>query len=92
MAVTNGFDLIGTDLYIVVNGERVAKFNSTVVSIMSGVTLDSPTLTESGASVSAGTQVSKINDVTSGLTTDTNCRATLASVIDALEAFGISAT
>lgn len=92
MAVTNGFELVGSDLFIVADGTRVAKFNPTVISILSGVTLDAATLQAGGSAVAAGAQVSNIEDVTGGSTTDTNARTTIASIIDALEAFGISAT
>ena len=44
-----------------------------------------------GAVVASGTQVLKINDPSGGATTDVEARTAINAIIDALEAFGISA-
>lgn len=44
-----------------------------------------------GAVVASGTQAAKINDPTGGATTDAEARTAINAIIDALEAFGISA-
>jgi hypothetical protein len=49
-------------------------------------------LAGSGAIVASGTQASKINDPTGGTTVDTEARTAIGAIIDALEAFGISAS
>lgn len=45
-----------------------------------------------GAVVASGTQASKINDPSGGATTDAEARTAINAIIDALEAFGISAS
>ena len=45
-----------------------------------------------GKAVPSGTQVAKIADPTGGATTDTQARTAINQIIDALEAFGISAS
>lgn len=45
-----------------------------------------------GAAVASGTQAAKINDPSGGATTDAEARTAINAIIDALEAFGISAT
>lgn len=44
-----------------------------------------------GTAATPVTTQAKINDATGGATTDTQARAAIASIIDALEAFGITA-
>lgn len=46
-------------------------------------------LTGAGAVVASGTPVTHIADPAGGSTTDTEARAAIAEIIDALEAFGI---
>lgn len=51
----------------------------------------SGTLMGSGVTVATGTQASAIADPTGGATTDAEARTAIASIINALEAFGIVA-
>lgn len=46
----------------------------------------------SGKRIAYGTQQAKIFDPSGGTTEDTQARAAIAAIIDALEAFGITAT
>lgn len=48
-------------------------------------------LDNAGAVVASGTQAALIADATGGTTTDAEARAAIASIIDALQAFGIVA-
>lgn len=82
--------------------------SATEINILDGVTattaelniLDGVTATASeinkldgvGAAVASGTQAAKINDPSGGATTDAEARTAINAIIDALEAFGISAT
>ena len=50
------------------------------------------TITSGGDAVPAGTQVAKINDPAGGATPDAEARTAINAIIDALEAFGISAS
>lgn len=49
-------------------------------------------LTVGGNAVASGTQAAKINDPSGGATTDAEARTAINAIIDALEAFGISAS
>lgn len=50
------------------------------------------TVSVDGDSVASGTQVAKIADPAGGATTDAEARTAIGKIIDALEAFGISAS
>lgn len=50
------------------------------------------TVTSNGNTVPAGTQAAKINDPSGGATTDAEARTAINAIIDALEAFGITAS
>lgn len=49
-------------------------------------------LTTAGDAVASGTQAAKINDPAGGATVDAEARTAINAIIDALEAFGISAS
>lgn len=49
-------------------------------------------ITAGAGAVPAGTPVAKINDPSGGATTDSQARTAINAIIDALEAFGISAS
>lgn len=65
------------------------------INILDGVTANKDELNKldgAGAVVASGTQASKINDPSGGTTVDAEARTAINAIIDALEAFGISAS
>ena len=65
------------------------------INILDGVTATASEINKLdgvGAVVASGTQAAKINDPSGGATTDAEARTAINAIIDALEAFGISAT
>lgn len=65
------------------------------LNILDGVTATASEINKLdgvGAAVASGTQAAKINDPSGGATTDAEARTAINAIIDALEAFGISAT
>lgn len=61
------------------------------MNVTGDLTVDG-SITAGGDVVPAGTQVAKINDPSGGATTDAEARTAINAIIDALEAFGISAS
>jgi hypothetical protein len=64
------------------------------LNILTGVTATTSEinkLVDVGTLVASGTQALKIEDPDGGATVDTEARAAITAIIDALEAFGISA-
>ena len=92
MPVQDGWEPFPGGVRLRVGGTIVAMLTTNAIALETGKTLDAPAIKTNRGNVAAGTQVSKIADPAAGGTTDTELRAAAASVIDALEAFGISAT
>jgi len=80
----------------------MVKFRRKVRVPTSGLVIGGTTVTSTaaelnkldgaGAAVASGTQASKINDPSGGATQDAEARTAINAIIDALEAFGISAS
>lgn len=65
------------------------------LNTLDGVTASAAELNKldgAGAVVASGTQTALIDDASGGATVDAEARAAIASIIDALQAFGITAT
>lgn len=76
------------------NGTAVTS-TAAELNILDGVTATAAEINKLdgvGAAVASGTQAAKINDPSGGATVDTEARTAINSIIDALEAFGISAS
>jgi hypothetical protein len=92
MSVENGWEVVGGLLHLRVGGVTVATLTSDAMTFVGGKTLSAPSVNRGGSGAAAGTQAAKINDPSGGVTQDANARTAINSIIDALEAFGISAT
>jgi hypothetical protein len=88
----SGWEYYPGGMRIRVDGTVLAVVTPSALSLEAGKTLTAPTIKQGGSDIAAGTQVSKISDPSGGGTVDTELRTAINAVIDALEAFGISAT
>lgn len=94
----SGFIEVDGVLQIWADDEHIANLTSEGFAMVGSKEMKAGTLKGSGGNAVwhagnlAGTKASKINDVAGGQTVDTNARAKIATIIDALEAFGVSAT
>ncbi len=69
-------------------GDRALVLDGTAVTATAA---EINKLASSGAVVASGTQEAAISDPSGGATTDAEARAAINDIIDALEAFGITA-
>ena len=95
----NGFIPNGSTLEIWADDVHIANLSSGGFMMVGGKTMAAGTLKGAGgkavwhAGNLTGTKASKINDTTGGAAIsaiDTNLRATVNTIINALEAFGVS--
>lgn len=79
----------------IVDSAHTGKADPDALSLLSDITATASEINKLdgvGATVASGTQAAKINDPSGGATTDAEARTAINAIIDALEAFGISAT
>lgn len=79
----------------IVDSAGTGKADPVALALLSDITASAAEINKLdgvGAVVASGTQAAKINDPSGGATTDAEARTAINAIIDALEAFGISAT
>ena len=91
MPVQDGWEVTTGGLRLKVGGVVVANLTTDGIMLAGDKTLTAPAIKKAGSAVAAGTQAAKINDPAGGVTNDANARTTINLIIDALEAFAISA-
>ena len=91
MPVQDGWEPFPGGVRLRVGGTIAAMLTTNAIALETGKTLDAPAIKTNRGNVAAGTQAAKINDPAGGVTNDANARTTINLIIDALEAFAISA-
>lgn len=79
----------------IVDSAGTGRADPEELSVLDGLTATVTELNKlggAGAVIASGTQAAKINDPSGGATTDAEARTAINSIINALEAFGISAS